>query len=57
MGIKIDPKDDDPIRADQPKYLIKGVTIGFVPQDIVDKCNSEEKVSRNELFSTDKYAL
>ncbi len=44
LGISIKLDDDDD--WDTPKYLLKGITKGFVTKEIFNACKKETKLSK-----------
>lgn len=50
ISVKLSPSD---IGADLEKYLIKGMTPGYVTEKIRDSFKSSSKVSKNDMFLCD----
>ena len=55
MGISIKVEEGDDWET--PKYRLKGVTKGFVTEEMMDAFRKGRKVSKRQLFEADKYAV
>ena len=55
LGISIKMEEDKDMEG--KKYVLKGVTKGFVSEEIMEAFRKGTKVSKRQLLEADKYAV